>query len=197
MRRLCLPLVFIACLFPGMANNPETAPTPESSDFRAVTWGMTRAEVKATERLTPVFDDDKRLQYEVTVASLSAAMGYYFHEGQLTQGGYAFTESHSNENSHLEDFVRITKILKKKYGKPDVSKKLWKNSLYRDNHEKWGFAISIGHLVKYEEWETSETVIRHVILGDDYKIHHGLTYRSKRLEHLVQKARDKEQLEAF
>lgn len=55
-----------------------------------------------------------------------------------------------------------------------------------DDREEWGFAVSLGHLVYFSTWETSETEISEALYGDNYKISFSIEYTSKSFKSLEQ-----------
>jgi hypothetical protein len=60
----------------------------------------------------------------------------------------------------------------------------WKSSLYKDDPEDWGLAISIGHVSWIARWDLSETTICLLLTGDNFKIMLGLLYSTK-IEELI------------
>ena len=112
-----------------------------------------------------------------------------------------FTHSHSNENDYILDFNKLKEILTKKYGKPIEDERLWKNDLYRDDPQYWGFAISLGHLIYLATWETpatdttDTTIITLLLNGENFEIMFCIEYLSKNLHKLEEKAIEKKSLE--
>ena len=62
--------------------------------------------------------------------------------------------------------------------KPDIQ---WLNDLYRSDQKKWGLAISAGHLINKNSWETERTTVQFVISGKNFETSVGITYTSKKL----------------
>jgi len=148
---------------------------------------MSMAEVIASEGIEPTIKDDAALGWPDNLAGLDCLVVFHFSNGKLYQAGYMFTDEHSNENQYIEDFHKIEKILKSKYGEPDPSGHSWRRTLYRDNPEKWGFAISIGDLTYYSSWIEEGTNINHYLNGDQYEIRHLMHYESIELKDEVVK----------
>lgn len=67
----------------------------------------------------------------------------------------------------------------------------WKNDLYKDDYSHWGTAISMGHLIYYSSWETDSTEINNMLMGDNFNISCIVEYRSKNLNKIEEKAREK------
>ena len=102
-----------------------------------------------------------------------------------------------NSNLYLEDYKQFKKLLIKKYGSQTEEKTRWLNDLYKDDRSDWGTAISIGHLMLLNGWENSDTFIALAMKGDNFEINCVIEYESKSLKPLTDKAKEKEQLEAF
>lgn len=150
-------------------------------DFRGNTWGDSKAAVRKVAG-EPLQSEGDTWAYEVTINGLDAYLVYQFTAGKLDTAGYMFTESHTNDNTHIADYAGIQELLIQKYGTPKADESTWLNDLYRDDPSHYGFAISMGHLVKRALWETEATTITHALQGDNYEINHGLVYSSKALE---------------
>ena len=81
-----------------------------------------------------------------------------------------------------------------KYGEPEIDEINWKNTLFRDDPEDWGTAVSIGHLDYLTKWEIEKTTIGISLGGDNYKIILGIGYYSKEFSGL-QEEKDEAELE--
>lgn len=67
---------------------------------------------------------------------------YVFVRGKLVRTKYVIVEEHSNRNDYIRDYKSLKTQLSKKYGAPIEDETIWKNSLYKDDREEWGFAVS-------------------------------------------------------
>jgi len=166
-------------------------------DFRKTNWGMTKAQVKKTEKSKLVNEDENLLVYQGTVSGLDCLIVYIFAEGKLVRAKYIFTKTHSNKNDYISDFNTLKEVLTKKYGKPVKDSHIWKNDLYRDDYQYWGFAVSLGHLVYFADWETSNTNLSLALYGENFEITLAIEYQSKKLKKLEEKAKEKEALDEF
>jgi hypothetical protein len=135
--------------------------------------------------------------YLTKVAGLDAFAIYIFVSDQLVRGRYGFLAEHSNKNDFISDYHRIKSILTRKYGRPLEDETLWKNDLYRDDPDEYGFAVSLGHLVYYANWKTVHTEISLVLHGENYRIVHVLEYRSIELAALESEHRESEEESGF
>jgi len=168
------------------------------STFRKTNWGMSKSQVKNTEKDTgKIMRDDDILAYKSKVAGLDALIAYIFVDDKLVRAKYIFTEKHSNRNDYISDYTSIQKILNKKYGKPVDDKTHWKNDLYENEYQDWGLALSIGHLSKFANWKASDTDVWLTITGDNYKITHSAEYSSIKLAGLESAKSEESTAEQF
>lgn len=157
--------------------------------FRKTKWGMTNQEVqKSEEEATFVKNSGDTLIYEGTVAGLYSYIAYNFIKGKLVWTKCLITERHSNKNDYIGDYDRIKKMLTKKYGKPSKDEHYWRDDLYRNDFEHLGFAISLGHLVYYATWQTSETDVYLGLTGDNGQVELAVEYQSRSLKELSRKS---------
>ena len=97
-------------------------------------------------------------------------LGYVFTTDSLVRTTYIVTEKHSNRNAYIDDFNALKDLLESKYGTPQTDDTYWKNSLFKDDLEDWGTAISIGHLAYQATWKLERTEILLMLSGDNYEI---------------------------
>lgn len=170
----------------------------EEYTFRKTTWGMTREQVKSAEVGRVLYDTENTLVYEGAIAELDCNILYVFTGGKLVRAKYWITEEHSNRNDYIVDYdILLKKALTKKYGQPISDEQIWKNDLYKDNYQDWGFAVSIGHLSYWTRWQTLQTEIFLDLRGDNYNIILETQYTSKELRELEEKEKEKRLLENF
>ena len=144
--------------------------------------GMSKEQVKRIEKSKLIGEEDSFLCYETKINGLDTLLFFVFnYRNQLYLIKYAFMRKHINQNWYIYDFKRIDKILRKKHGKPDVHKEIWRRELYKNDKDNWGMAIAVGDLRYFTQWK-GETSIRHSLSGDNFKIKHTLIYSNKKLE---------------
>lgn len=102
----------------------------------------------------------------------------------MVQAEYILNEQYSNLNRYLDVFYDLKNGLEKKYGNQNAYDVTWHNDLYQDDQQQWGFAISIGSLSVYTEWNTAETLINIAIYGENNTIVVMIEYTSKKLIHM-------------
>jgi len=154
-------------------------------DFRQTNWGMSKEQVIASEG-KPVSDGPDRLLYQTEVAGLKAGMEFEFLNGKLASAGYVLMEKYVEPNQYIISSNRWLEGLRAKYGEPKANIQ-WLNDLYRNDQTKYGLAISAGHMLIHNSWETERTNIEHIISGQNFEISVGITYTSKELQAELEK----------
>ena len=180
--------------FEGVQAKPVPINDP---DFRNVKWGMSEAEVRAQEQAKLVHEKENIVGYEEKIADLDCYVAYIFTLDKLVRAKYIIQETHTNANDHILDYSALKRLLSIKYGRPTRDETVWRNDLYKDDSDQYGFAVSMGHLLYYSIWKTSETEITLTLGGDNFEFTHGIEYVSKALEHLEDEARETETLKDF
>jgi len=163
--------------------------------FRNATWGMSADQVRKLEQGEPVHDKDDVIGYSTSVVGLDCWAAYFFVDDKFVRGRYVINEAHSNLNDFINDFENLKQALSKKYGQPSFDNKNWRNDLYQDDFDKWGFAISLGHLVYAASWETEDSDIYLSLTGENYETSLLIEYASKAFSGLEQKTREAKQLD--
>lgn len=77
----------------------------EDFTFRKTKWGMTAAEVKASEPLEIAKEDENLLGYKTSVIGKDVFVVYFFIDNQLTRARYVLAESHSNKSDFITDYA--------------------------------------------------------------------------------------------
>lgn len=166
--------VLTTCIFAIAVSLPALG-----QDFRGVNWGMTMEEVKQNENLELIREEEKDLTYITSIGGIDCLLFYSFVDDQLYNAMYWMIEEHATKNRYLDDYQRLRKMLIQKYGTPIMDDEIWGRSLYKDEPDRKGFAISIGDLTMLAEWETENTEVSIMLWGDNYEIKHAISYESK------------------
>jgi hypothetical protein len=200
-------LAFVAFLvFPPLL----TAQT----DFRKANWGMSQAQVMATEPDRP--NEIQMTGGETIVEYLGRKMGafdgrvlYIFAEKKLVRGKFLLDASHSDKNEFIADFRTIEPVLREQYGKADEDRAIWEDDSTQDETKNYldqdratatgilpsdrfvGLAVLWGHLKLYTTRINGRTEIWHTLWGAGDRINHQLEYRSVSLRSLENRVRDK------
>ncbi len=170
--------------------------TAAEFDFRKTKWGMSRKEVKKSEKINLNSEHGNILGYQGILSGLDVTIYYIFSGDKLVRAKYYFNETHSNDNDYLSDFEELHELLQKKYGKSETSY-IWKNNLFKGDSDRMGIAISNGHLLCYSMWETDITDIILSISGDNNSIQTEIEYSSKQYGKLESQEKEKMALDAI
>jgi len=198
------------CFFLGLARASD--PVPSRPDFRQAAWGMTRAQVLATETATP--SDVRESNGEVIVRYDSLEMGhkacrvvYIFAKGKLVRAKYVFDVEHADPNDFIRDFRTIEPLLRAQHGKPASDRAFWGDDKYQDEPKSYlqqdraaatdilpsdplmGLSIAAGHLKLYTRWQDARSKISHGLTGENSRITHQIEFLSVELEKLEEQVR--------
>ena len=181
---------------PTTTQPPKTEPEPETAldgqfDFRHTKWGMSKKEVKKSEKTSPEYDSDEALGFTETISGLSCRLIYLFVEDKLVKTRYHFTNTHTNMSDFFDDFSSIKDTLVKKYGSPSKDRTLWKNDTFEKNKNNWGMALGMGHVSMFSKWEMPSTVITLHLSGENMETTFGVEYLSVELSDLFNQAAEK------
>ena len=149
-----------------------------SADFRNSEWGMSKEQVKSTEKLELVNEDTDTISYIETVVEYPALLVYKFNDNRLIWGLYSFNQVNNNDDGYLEDFLKFENAISSKYGKGKVLDK-WNNkdSENKDNPAK---AVREGDFIMWRTWETPTTMIKLIMYGYNDKFNTDTYYFSKK-----------------
>jgi hypothetical protein len=171
-----------------------------ASDFRQATWGMTKAQVLASEAKRPSdvrqSNGETIVQYDAgKVAGLNATVLYIFAKDKLVRAKYLLNAQHDELNDFIADFHAVETLLKSAYGEPTLQKAVWEDDSLVEERKAYldqdratpesilpsdrnvGLAVSLGHLKLYTE-RGEVTRVLHAMTGADGHITHQIEYRS-------------------
>lgn len=154
--------------------------------FRNTSWGDSKLVVRNCENSIFQDEDPNTLWYSGQIGGHPCVILYLFVEDKLVRAKYILQEDHSNLNRHIDSFFDIKSNLEKKYGKATTDDVVWHNDLYQKDQQEWGFAISLGHLTCYSEWNAGETLVNIAMDGENHSVMVSVEYISKALVHLEQ-----------
>ena len=137
-------------------------------DFRETHWGMTKEQVKMTEKSGILQEQDRLLLYFGTASDLECFILYFFAYDTLFEAKYIFFENHERRNQYISDFENVKKNIISKYGNPKDDGQIWSNKEYKDDIDLRGLAISLGHVIYYTKWSTDRSEIMEILSGDKY-----------------------------
>ena len=156
-------------------------------DFRVAKWGDSKKVVMQKEGKPDLSTIDNLYLFTDVVAGLSCDVAYIFTNDKLTMAKYLFKPTHTNKNDFITDFRELVNLMTEKYGKPSYNEPEWRNSLYKNDPDEYGFAVSLGHLSYSAGWLGETTGITVALYGENYKISLIIQYVSKKYEGLREK----------
>jgi hypothetical protein len=157
-----------------------------SYDLRSVRWGMTRAQVLASEKDEPVYKSLNRLLFATTVIDKRMMLEYHFGADQLYRARYILAEHHIVDNKYVADYRDIQSVLTAKYGKPSINESVWKEGASQREDLQPGVLIATGHLNLVSAWDTPKSRIVATLNGKEFKINCEVTYTSKTFQNLAE-----------
>lgn len=189
---------------------PAFAAAPPKPDFRHVTWGMSQAQVIATESAKPAevrqSGGETVVKYEPVSADLTGRLIYIFVDDKLVRAKYISNAEHAEQNDFIADFHPVEQLLSQKYGEPTANRAIWENDEgqlerlpYLDQDRALasnilpsdtnsGLSVSLGYLRLYTQRQTPRTQIVHALTGGDSHILHQIEYKSIELQALEKAA---------
>ncbi len=185
-------LFVIACL--AISCSADYVEAQTEYDFRRINWGMGPEEVKATEAKPPdKIDDEGDMAYLTSVVGKRAVLWYMFFpsgsQSKLWKAQYILMDEYRNDNNYIRDFSELFEKLKLKYGSASSDPGWqWNQTLYQDDPERHGFAVSLGHVARWVDFKTDKTTIRLAIWGENYKINVLITYTSNEYKDAAESA---------
>jgi len=210
MRNRAIELAVVGAL--ALSRAAAQTPAGPPADFRKAAWGMSQAQVTASESLRPrdvrQSNGETIVEYApVRFGGLETRLIYIFAKGKLARAKYIFEDEHSDLNLFIADYRAIDPVLLESHGKPASARAIWEDDTYQDEPKSYldqdratpesilpsdrqvGLSVSAGHLRLYTQWETARTRIVHALSGHDFQIMHQLEYSSRELEPLEKEVR--------
>ena len=194
-------VIALALACPIMAQNPILAPKKPAPDFRNAVWGMSPAQVMATEPNQPA--ETRRENGEVIIKydpartpELSGRLIYIFANDKLVRAKYVSSAEHTDLNDFIVDFRAVEPMLLEKYGKAANERAVWENDLYQQERlpyldqdrtlpsdilpsdQNVGLSVSLGYLKLFTQRSGERTKINHTLTGENHRIVHQIEYRS-------------------
>ena len=151
-------------------------------DFRGTSWGMSKDEVRCSERLFPLSEGEGYITYRECVMGLDAVVGYHFLEDSLVEAGYAFRGFPGGGRVYIREYAKVKDMLAGSYGKPAIDEDMCREcegSCVGRSLEECG---DVCPLVYLSEWRTERSVIRLVLMGEGRGFDFGLLHRSREHE---------------
>jgi hypothetical protein len=148
----------------------------DTTDFRLTRWGMTITQVKARETAKLDRETKDSLIFTATLFELNCKIIYAFNAGMLMNGSYVIEQPHVDPARFPKDYENLKQYLQPLYGRSVSEDDMWKNEMYKDKPDQFGFAISIGFLEKKTVWKNKRTRIVLFMTGINHQITTRIDY---------------------
>lgn len=159
----------------------------KGNDFRIAKWGDSKKAIMSKEGKEDISTVDRIYLFPDYVAGIKCDVAYIFTNDKLSMAKYMFNPTHTNKNDYIADYRKLVELMTEKYGKPKYDAPEWKNSLYKNDNEEYGFAISLGHLAYSAGWFGETTKITVALYGENHKITLMIQYVSEKYKDLKDK----------
>jgi len=140
------------------------SPSSRLPDIRRVNWGMTKAQVLATEPKATV-NSPSLLGLVDTVDGRSVLIGYQLIENKLARVLYTSLEKYPDPSQYVIETLSIQQALAEKYGAPQQAGARWLNDTFRADPPHWGTALYLGQVIFSQTWVTDRTRIQQISAG--------------------------------
>lgn len=171
-----------------------TKQEPEKEfNFRNTYWGMSKKQVKKSEKSTFVDEDASRIFYKGKVGNMNALIHYNFVDNKLWQATYLFEETYLNADNYVRDYKNLLGKLRAKYGEPIHDKSIWSSdSAKRNWGNNPGMGVETGNLKMVASWDLPDSKIHVLLHGENFEATLGIQYRTNNPE-LKKLVKEKEQ----
>ena len=162
----CAALLLGACALQPARPGPGAYP-----------WGATPERVRAQRPVPPIVATPSRQVYHAAFAGIPATVVYHFDARALTEVVVINRSRHADRNRYIDDFERLAAKLRARHGAPVFEEMRWRNRLFADRPERYGDAVSAGHLAYLARWDTPAGGILMALRGERYQVIHELVFR--------------------
>jgi len=170
----------------------------ENYNFRYTRWGMTEEEVIASEIKTdPIEKDENSIKYKTQILGKNIELVYLFAQNKLIGSLYKLDENYLNSQHFMQTYFEFKDALMQKYGQPNKETMNWINDTYRNVRNKWGLALSLGHLEYFAFWKTQSTTIECSLRADNFNVLCLVEYWSIEYSHLLEQIKKADKLDPF
>ena len=170
----------------------------ENYDFRLTRWGMTQNDViAAEEKMDPVERSENMVTYKTQVLKRNVLLHYLFVKDKLVGAKYKLDDNYLNSNHFIRAYNQFKQKVTEKYGPPSRKTTKWLNTTYKNNRQKWGLALSLGHIEYVTNWKTQNTTIECSLLEQNLYVICLLEYWSVEHSHLLKEAEKKVIMDIF
>lgn len=161
--------------------------------YQQTKWGMS---AKAVRKLYPKAKmEGSTLAVAGDVVGRPAVTAFVFTRDRLTRVVIMFADKFVNANNHIVHYGQISDLLREKYGEPASTRADWSQSTYENDPQRWGLALSMGHVAFQTDWTTERTTIALRCGGEGFRAQCGIIYGSVELAEMRDEAERNESLD--
>lgn len=177
-------LLSLALAAPAAAGNDIIT---DAYTFRGLEWGSSMTDIIEAETRADMTEDDYEIGAtyyalkNIEVVGHSAVAVFYL-DGDtlgLESGAYSLTEYHADSDEYIKDFKSIVETYGKKYGSPAWGRVWKKGSIYKDEPDLEGAALTMGDVKYFADWKAEDgSRIEIDMFSEDYTISTTIYYYS-------------------
>ena len=151
-----------------------------SGDFRDTKWGMTKEEVKASEKLPLSDESPEAVTYISELGGKPAIIGYVFNkEGQLIRAGLLVEDEKIPPQDYVAAFEEAKKDMGVRLGMPSTDRMLWTSGVQDvTDPEQFGEATCEGKMRYIAGWANERSAINLTLDGYEGKCRLAAMYDS-------------------
>ena len=170
----------------------------EDYDFRLTRWGMTQNDViAAEEKMDPVERSESIITYKTQVLNRNVLLQYLFVQDKLVGAKYKLDDNYLNSNHFMRAYDQFKQKVTEKYGPPSKNATKWLNATYKNNRQKRGLALSLGHIKYVTKWKIQNTTIECRLLEQNLYVICLLEYWSVEHSHLLKESEKEIKIDYF
>jgi hypothetical protein len=124
-------------------------------------------------------------------------LNYLFAQDTLVGAFYKLDDNYLNSDHFIQTYLQFKQVLTKKYGPPSEEFTNWLNDTYRNNRNKWGLALSLGHTEYAAFWKTQNTTIECSLREEDYNVLCIVEFWSIGYSHLLEEGKKEDKIDLF
>lgn len=168
------------------AESPSDYQSPKTH-LGLAQWGTSRDAI-VEQAGEPLRQGNRAIGYRCRFVGLdNCVVIYIFTFDQLTHGGFLIEDEFDDPQKYVSKYLRLTKTLTDRYGKPEQSSAIWNNPKYKNDGKQWGEALAQNHVVFGTVWEIGPAKVVHSLRKKDGEIDHRVVVTNEKLRKQLQK----------
>ncbi len=142
-----------------------------ASDFRGLSWGASKAEVRRVEKHPLHHDLENELAYwNFELGGVAAGLVYTFEEGKLIRAHFVSRSPEGDAAGKLADFRVWKALFDEHFGSPSEEEWIWADGVERGEGERVLDSLTSGLAKAVARWEVGHTAVELVIAGGEGRI---------------------------